>query len=155
MSAKLENTLNQLKVLVLCGVVVLVTQAVNLRGGLDVGRAALGMLIIVLVSIAAVKIKEVLPLQIPAFAWASLLSLLLTTPWSPVQGLILDLTKQISAGQIGTVILALAGVSIGCKLNDIKKLSWKIVLTAIIVFVGTFFGSALVAQAILKIQGII
>lgn len=147
--------MNQLKVLVLCGVVVLVTQAVNLRGGLDVGRAALGMLIIVLVSIAAVKIKEVLPLQIPAFAWASLLSLLLTTPWSPVQGLILDLTKQISAGQIGTVILALAGVSIGCKLNDIKKLSWKIVLTAIIVFVGTFFGSALVAQAILKIQGII
>lgn len=155
MSAKLENTLNQLKVLVLCGAVVLVTQAVNLRGGLDVGRAALGMLIIVLVSIAAVKIKEVLPLQIPAFAWASLLSLLLTTPWSPVQGLILDLTKQISAGQIGTVILALAGVSIGCKLNDIKKLSWKIVLTAIIVFIGTFFGSALVAQAILKIQGII
>ncbi len=155
MSAKLENTLNQLKVLILCGLAVLVTQAVNLKGALETGPAALGMVIIILVSVASLKIKEALPLQIPAFAWASLLSLILTTPWSPVQGLILDLTKQISAGQIGTVILAIAGVSIGCKLDDIKKLSWKIILTAFIVFVGTFFGSALVSELILKAQGII
>lgn len=155
MSAKLENTLNQLKVLILCGIAVLITQAVNLHGKLELGKAAAGMIIIVLVSVVAVKIKEALPLQIPAFAWASLISLLLTTPWSPVQGLVLEMTKQISAGQIGTVILALAGISIGCKLNDIKKLSWKIILTAFIVFIGTFFGSALVAEAILKFQGII
>ncbi|MFR5602415.1 MAG: hypothetical protein ACLTKI_08810, partial [Lachnospiraceae bacterium] len=62
---------------------------------------------------------------------------------------------QISAGQIGTVILAIAGVSIGCKLDDIKKLSWKMVLVAFVVFAGTFFGSALVAQVILKAQGLI
>lgn len=155
MSAKIENTLNQLKVLVLCGLAVLITQMVNLHGDLEIGKASLGMGIIVLIAVISVKIKEALPLQIPAFAWASLLSLLLTTPWSPVQGLILDLTKQISAGQIGTVILALAGVSIGCKLDDIKKLSWKIILTALVVFTGTFFGSALVAEAILKLQGII
>ena len=155
MSAKLENMLNQLKVLILCGLAVLATQAVNLKGELDILPATLGMLIIIAVSIVALKIKEALPLQIPAFAWGSLLSLLLTTPWSPVQGLILDLTKQISAGQIGTVILAIAGVSIGCKLDDIKKLSWKIILTAFVVFIGTFFGSALVAELILKLQGII
>ena len=155
MSAKLENMLNQLKVLILCGLAVLATQAVNLKGELDILPATLGMLIIIAVSIVALKIKEALPLQIPAFAWASLLSMLVTTPWSPVQGLILDLTKQISAGQIGTVILAIAGVSIGCKLDDIKKLSWKIILTAFVVFIGTFFGSALVAELILKLQGII
>ena len=114
MSAKLENMLNQLKVLILCGLAVLATQAVNLKGELDILPATLGM-----------------------------------------QGLILDLTKQISAGQIGTVILAIAGVSIGCKLDDIKKLSWKIILTAFVVFIGTFFGSALVAELILKLQGII
>lgn len=155
MSAKLENTLNQLKVLILCGLAVLATQAVNLKGGLDIVSSALGMMIIVAISVVSLKIKEALPLQIPAFAWASLLSLVLTTPWSPVQGIILELTKQISAGQIGTVILAIAGVSIGCKLDDIKKLSWKMVLVAFVVFIGTFFGSALVAQLILKVQGLI
>lgn len=155
MSVKLENTFNQFKVLVLSGAVVLFTQFVNLKGDLDVGTACLGMLAIVLISLISLKIKERIPLKIPAFAWASLLSLLLTTPWSPVADLLLRLTKQISAGQIGTVILAVAGVSIGTRLSDIKKLSWKIIIVAIIVFIGTFFGSALVSQMILKMQGII
>lgn len=155
MSVKLENTLNQFKVLVLSGVVILFTQFVNLKGELEVGTACLGMLAIILISLVSLKIKERIPLKIPAFAWASLLSLLLTTPWSPAADLMLKLTKQISAGQIGTVILAVAGVSIGTRLSDIKKLSWKIIIVAIVVFCGTFFGSALVAELILKLQGII
>ncbi|MEG0754409.1 MAG: LysO family transporter [Angelakisella sp.] len=52
-------------------------------------------------------------------------------------------------------MLALAGVSIGMKLNDIKKLSWKMIIVALVVFIGTFFGSAIVAHLILKFQGII
>ncbi|MBS6236437.1 MAG: hypothetical protein KH615_11075, partial [Clostridiales bacterium] len=77
------------------------------------------------------------------------------TPWSPVDGILLDMTAQISSGQIGTVILAVAGISIGTKLNDIKRLSWKMILVAIVVFCGTFFGSALISQAILSLQGMI
>ena len=65
------------------------------------------------------------------------------------------MTKQISTGEIGTVILAVAGISIGTRIDDIKKLSWKIVLVAVVVFIGTFFGSAIVAQLILKAQGLI
>ena len=53
------------------------------------------------------------------------------------------------------MILAVAGISIGTKLDDIKRLSWKMILVAIVVFCGTFFGSALIAQAVLKIQGLI
>lgn len=155
MSVKLENTLNQFKGLVLSGVVILFTQFINLKGELEIGTACLGMLAIVLISVVSLKIKEHIPLKIPAFAWASLLSLLLTTPWSPVADQLLNLTKQISAGQIGTVILAVAGVSIGTRLSDIKKLSWKIIIVAIVVFCGTFFGSALVSELILKAQGII
>ncbi|MEG0540949.1 MAG: hypothetical protein RR528_01350 [Angelakisella sp.] len=155
MSAKITNTLNQLKVLLLCGMVVLTTQMINLKGDLDLGTAILGMLVIILISVVALKIKELIPIAVPAFAWASLLSLALTTPWSPVADSLLAITKQISSGQIGTVILALAGVSIGMKLNDIKKLSWKMIIVALVVFIGTFFGSAIVAHLILKFQGII
>ena len=155
MNERLVNTMNQIKALLFCGIVILTTQYINLRGNLNVVNAILGMLIIILISLIALKIKESLPIKIPAFAWASLLSLLLTTPWSPVQGIILELIKEISAGQIGTVILAFAGVSIGLKLNDIKKLSWKMVIIAFVVFIGTFFGSALISHFVLRIQGII
>ena len=154
----IAKTLNQLKALVLCGVIILTTQAVNLmKGGkaLEVATACIGMLAIIAICIVSLKIKEMLPLKIPAFAWASLLGTLLTTPWSPIQQFLLDFTGQISAGQVGTVILAVAGVSIGTKLGDIKRLSWKMVIVACAVFCGTFFGSAFIAQMVLKFQGII
>lgn len=57
MSAKMENTLNQFKVLILCGIAVLATQAVNLKGDLKIGAATLGMLIIIAISEVSLKIK--------------------------------------------------------------------------------------------------
>lgn len=155
MSPKVINTINQFKALILCGIAVLCTQFVNLNGDMGIGNAALGMLIMVVISVLSLKIKEMIRIKIPAFAWASLIALILTTPWSPVAEPILEMTRQISAGQIGTVILAVAGISIGTRLDDIKKLSWKIVLVAFVVFTGTFLGSALVSHIILKVQGII
>ena len=151
----IERTLNQLKVLVLLSAAVLITHYAALGDKLDLNSAVIGMAIIVAISVVSVKIKEALPLKIPAFAWASLISMLLTVPASPVAPYILKMTKQISTGEIGTVILAVAGISIGTRIDDIKKLSWKIVLVAVLVFCGTFFGSALVAQFILKAQGLI
>ena len=82
----MTKTLNQLKALVLSGAIVLTTQAVNLmRGGnsLDVMNAIVGMIVIIAICIISLKIKEALPLKIPAFAWASLLGTLVTTPWFP------------------------------------------------------------------------
>ena len=143
------KTLNQLKVLVLLSAAVLIGQKLNLV------NAIIGMIIIVAISIVSVKIKEALPLKIPAFAWASLISMLLTIPASPVGPYILQMTKQITTGEIGTVILAVAGISIGTRIDDVKKLSWRIILVAIVVFCGTFFGSALIAQLIMKVQGLI
>lgn len=49
MSEKITNTLNQVKVLLLSGVVVLFTQLINLKGAMDLGTAALGMLAIILI----------------------------------------------------------------------------------------------------------
>lgn len=158
MSAKLENTLNQLKLLVLCGISVLLIQAgqVAVKGGeMNVGKAIGGMAIFIIVSLISLKIKEALPLQIPAFAWASLLALIITTPWCPIQGLMLDLMGAVPTSFISDAIMAVAGISIGCKLNDIKKLSWRMVLAAMVVFCGTFFGSAIIAHVVLSIQGLI
>ena len=122
---------------------------------MNLGKSIAGMALLIIVSMISIKIKEALPLQIPAFAWASLLSLILTTPWCPVQGVMLDLMGQIATSDISDAIMAIAGISIGCKLGDIKKLSWKMVLVALVVFCGTFFGSAIIAHVVLKIQGLI
>lgn len=155
MKTNLENTFNQLKVLILSGIVILITQRINVGSKMNLNGAIFGMLMIIIVSILALKIKELIPLDIPAFAWASLIGLLLSTPISPLAKPFLEFTSNISTGVIGTVILAVAGISIGTRLEDVKKLSWKIVIIAFVVFLGTFFGSALISQLILKTQGII
>ena len=54
-----------------------------------------------------------------------------------------------------TPILAFAGLSVGNKIQKLKNLSWKVFIVAIAVFIGTFFGSAIVSHIILKLQGII
>jgi len=151
----MEKAINELKVLLLAGLVVLFTQFINLKGEMDIAKSLIGMVMIIVIAMASLAIKSLIPLKIPAFAWASLLALLITTPWSPMAEFFINSTKQITAGQIGTVILAVAGVSIGTKLGDIKKLSWKIILVAFVVFIGTFLGSAVIAQIVLKMRGLI
>ena len=151
----IQKILDQLKILIFCGMIIFITQYVNLNGKMDIKLGILGVILMIIISILSVIVKDVTKLKIPSFAWASLFGLLLATPWCPIQKLVLDITKEYSATSISTCILAIAGISIGNKLVDIKKLSWRIVLVAFVVFTGTFFSSALVAQFILKMQGII
>ena len=151
-----QRYLNYFKVLLMISTAVLITQIANTKGAVNIGGAIVGLLIISVICLLGMLIGEVKCLKkIPTFAWASLNSLLLTTPFCPLADLILKYTGNIGTSQIGTVILAVAGVSIGTRLADVKRLSWKIVIISILVFCGTFFGSALIAQMILKIQGII
>jgi putative effector of murein hydrolase LrgA (UPF0299 family) len=49
--------------------------------------------------------------------------------------------------------LAYAGVAIGKDLDDFAKSGWRIVVVACVVFIGTYIGSAIIAQAILKYLG--
>ena len=55
----MEKFLEQLKVLLLCGLVVLVAQFINLRGDMNLGNSIIGMLIIVAVSLLSLKVKSI------------------------------------------------------------------------------------------------
>jgi hypothetical protein len=54
-----------------------------------------------------------------------------------------------------TPILAFAGISVGNRITQLKTVSWRLIIVAFAVFTGTYFGSALISQVVLKIQGII
>lgn len=54
---------------------------------------------------------------------------------------------------ITTPILTFAGISVADRLTDISKMSWKIVIVGIFVFLGTYLGSGILAQAALYLSG--
>jgi len=149
-----RNIVNELKILVLVGIVILVGQRIGY--GIAVAPAVPGMLIVIAIAQIALIIKALIPkVKLPAFAWASLIAMILAFPFMPTAEVFLKYTNQVNFLGTTTPILAFAGISVGNKIHQLKKLSWKVFIIAIAVFIGTFFGSAIIAHIVLKIQGII
>ncbi|HXL04855.1 MAG: hypothetical protein GX872_00880 [Firmicutes bacterium] len=149
-----EKTFNQLIIMLLVGVLILIGQRIGY--GIPIADAIPGMLIIIVICMISLIIKDLLPnLKFPAFAWASLIGLILCMPFMPTAESVLRLTNKVNFLGTTTPILAIAGISVGNRIDEFKKLSWRIVIISFAVFAGTFFGSAIIAHIVLKIQGII
>ncbi len=150
----MTRILEQLKLLILVGILILIGQQIGF--GINAISAIPGMLVVIAVAQVALIIKAALPkVKFPAFAWATMISLILSMPFMPTANWFLSTTGSVNFLGTTTPILAFAGLSVGNKLHALKKMSWKIVIIAICVFIGTFFGSAIIAQIVLKMQGII
>jgi len=154
MSLNFDRSLEYLKMLIIVGILILIGQ--RLGYGNAIMPALPGMIIVILISFLALTIKDSFPdLKFPAFAWASLTALILSMPFMPTAELFLKYTNEVNFLGTTTPILAFAGISVGNKIEKLKKLSWKVFIVAIAVFIGTYFGSAIVAHIVLKMQGII
>src|SRR6056297_1329682 len=154
MKINTAKILNQSKALIIVGMMILIGQRIGF--GQDILEALPFVLIVLALSLFALIMKDLFPnLKFPAFAWASLSALILSMPFMPTHDFFMNLNEHVEFLGTTTPILAFAGISVGNKIEKLKKLSWKVILVAIFVFMGTFFGSAIVAQIVLKLQGII
>ncbi|WP_097476004.1 hypothetical protein [Escherichia coli] len=142
------------KIIIPCIALVLIAQFVG--SGMSIIDAIPGALVMFIVIIASILIKMWLPrIPLPAFAWATLISLLLSMPYSPISQLFLQATDKINFLATTTPLLAFAGLSVGNSIDKLKTLSWKIIIVSLVVFTSAFFGAAIIAQCILKYQNII
>jgi hypothetical protein len=149
----LEKNIERFKMLILVAIITLIGQ--NIGYGISIMDAIPGIIIIIIICMVGLALKDILPLKLPAFAYVSLIGLILTMPYLPTSKFVLKYTNQINFLGTTTPILAYAGISIGLSITKLAKISWKLIILAFLVFLGTFFGSAIVAQIILKLQGII
>lgn len=145
---------NQLKALLIVSIMVLIGQWIGY--GFGPIEAIPGTIIIIVIAQIALIIKAALPrVHFPAFAWASLIALILSMPFMPTADWFLGQTDKVNFLGTTTPILAFAGISVGNKIQALKKMSWRVLIIAVTVFIGTYFGSALIAQFVLSAQGLI
>lgn len=138
--------------LAIAGMLVLITQKVGL--GMSIIDGIPGIIIIIAVADIALIIRDLFPKSIfPAFGWVTILGFLFSMPYNPLSTKFMEYTDKVNFMAITTPLLAFAGISVGNKIEDLKKMSWKIVLTSIIVFVTIFFACALIAETVLKLRG--
>lgn len=120
---------------------------------IDPIKALPGMLILGFISLLGWWLSTVLPWKLPSIVYISLIGILLTTPWTPGSEWILSHTNNANFLALCTPILAYAGISIAKDLDSFAKMSWKIAIVAMFVLSGTFIGSCIIAQIMLKVTG--
>lgn len=114
-----------------------------------------GVLILLAISAAAAFLSWLIPLKLPTVAYCSILGLLCACPISPVADFVIQSVGQINFTAPLTMVGAFAGMSISNQIKQFIKQGWKMIVIAILVMTGTFFGSLAIAQVVLQLTGTI
>ena len=114
-----------------------------------------GTLVLLVISLISVVLTKVLPFKLPIVAYCSIIGLLLASPISPISEFVINSVNKINFTAPLTLIGAFAGISIGSDIKSFAKQGWKMIIIAIFVMTGTFLGSAIIAQIVLKITNAI
>ena len=113
------------------------------------------ILILFAIAFAGTILGSVFP-KIPTAIWITIIGVLVAMPYNTITApFVVAEVNKIGILPTCTPILAYAGVSIGKDWTEFKKIGWRGILVALFVMIGTYVGSALIAQAILAAQGII
>lgn len=142
---------DSLFILVLIGILSLIGNMVGAKN--NIIDAFPGMAILVIISILGIILAKIIPGKIPAVAYIVTLACILTYPGFPCSALISKYMEKVDFLTLTTPILAYVGISIGKDLDSFKKSGWRIIIVSCFVFLGTYLGSAIIAQIILKALG--
>ena len=111
-----------------------------------------GMFILIAIAIVGMLLAKIFP-KIPAAAYIVTLACVLSYPAVPVADFINEAMAKVSFMSLTTPILAYAGIAIGKDLGVFKKSGWRLVVLACVVFTGTFIGSAIIAEIMMRVLG--
>ena len=151
---KMSSVLDWVLMLLIFGVMVVTINFFSYKN--PIAEAVPGMLILIALTLVGMLLAKLIPLKIPAIVYISILALVVSLPcFGAMAEYIFASTNKISTLALCTVILAYSGVAIGKSWAEVRKLGWKGVVVTLCVILGTYLGSAVIAQIVLKAQGII
>lgn len=148
-----DNILEWILVLLITGSISIVGNYVGYQNNMLASIP--GMLILIAVSVAGLALAKLIPINMPAICYISIIGILIAIPASPISASVLEYTNKIQLLSISTPVLAYTGVSIGRSWADFKKIGWRGIVVTLLVMFGTFFISAVCAELLMRIQGIV
>ncbi len=153
----------RLKCLVLSSAFALVCNWISTtKSGAPVGivEGFPGIALILIITLAGCAITDVIDKvlgekNLPAIAYISLVAIIATIPGVPGAEFAFDSMNKIGLLPLCTPILAYAGISLGKDIDTFKTQGVAIVCVALLTFTGTYVGSAVIADIVLKITGVV
>ncbi|QFG68490.1 hypothetical protein [Ornithinimicrobium pratense] len=118
---------------------------------LTVLQVLAGLAALYVVCILGLLLTKYLPFYLPSVAWISLVGIVLTLPFMPWAEWFTGLVVGIDFLAMAVPALAYAGLAISkLELDVMRRSGWKILIVAILVFIGTYVGSAAIADLTLR-----
>ncbi|MDH4572720.1 DUF3100 domain-containing protein [Salinicola acroporae] len=122
----------------------------NTINGASLIAALPGMIILYVMTLVGLVITRAAPFYLPAVAWVSLVSIVMTLPFFPGSGWIVEQLAAVNFLAIVTPVLAYAGLALSRReFSMFRQTGWKLIIISLLVFTGTYVGSAVVAQVLL------
>lgn len=124
-----------------------------------------GVLILMAFTVAGVLCKRYIPIKLPAAAYIVTIGCIMSIPgatgstsalsvfMNSMSSTIMRYVMHINFMSLTTPVLAYAGLSLAKDLDSLRATGWKIVIVSIFAFIGTFIGSAVIADVVLKLTG--
>ena len=110
-----------------------------------------GLLVLFGIIVGGVFIHYIIPWKgLPAVAYIVTLGCIVTIPGVPGAEEMTAWVSKINFVALCTPILAYAGLAVGKDIGVLRTQGWRIVLVGLFVFVGTFVGSAVIAELVLR-----
>lgn len=146
----MKTTLQSVPLLAILSLIALIGNSVASRS-LPL-EATPGMLVLMGIALGGSLLFTLLPFKgIPAIVYVSLLGILVTAPFSPLSPLLVPLVAKVNFLALATPVLGCAGISLASEAEQMKKQGFKMFLVSLIVFTGTFLGSAVLAELLLNL----
>ncbi|WP_454294298.1 DUF3100 domain-containing protein [Salana multivorans] len=89
--------------------------------------------------------------KVPALIVVITVGTYITSPWCPFAPWVLETAASVDFLSVITLMLAIAGLSIGKDLPMLRQIGWKIIPVGFVVIGATFLASTLIAEGVLAI----
>ena len=125
--------------------------------GVSPAQTIPGLLILCGIAVVGLIISKAMSrfVKLPSMMYVVVLAVLLSCPISPVSESVIALTSNVQFMAPTTAMGAFIGISLGKEIKAFAKMGWKYVIITIFVITGTFVFSALIADLVLKVTGVI
>ena len=118
-------------------------------------RMLVGGLIIFAIIVAGQSIGRLIAVRgIPSLLWVAILTMVVTWPGIPGSEFVRDAMGGIGFLLVITPLMAFAALGLtGGDIRLFRKAGLRFIAIALLVFLGTFLGSVLIAEAVFKLNG--
>ncbi|MGP9722836.1 DUF3100 domain-containing protein [Corynebacterium sp. AOP40-9SA-29] len=137
-----------LAIISVAGIVVSVVASGSFSWDMVLTFVAIGLL-----TAAGIGVAKLTRGKLPAIIVVITVGTLLTVPASPVAPWLLEVSSSVDFLSVITMMLAVAGLSIGKDIPLLRQIGWKIIPVGIVVIVSTYLASTLIAEGVLRFIG--